>query len=130
MYDYSYGYDAVGASVGIFAIMAWVGIMVICVLIIAANWGLFTKAGVEGWKAIIPFYNTYVMTELAGLHIVWFILSLVPCANFVASIVILFDYLKSYEVPVGMRILAVFFPYIVYPIVAFSSKYQYVGVGE
>lgn len=30
----------------------------ILILMIVANWKLFTKAGEEGWKSIIPFYNT------------------------------------------------------------------------
>ena len=97
---------------------------------IVANWKLFTKAGVEGWKAIIPYYNTYVMCQIAGTNIIWFILSFVPCINILASVWITMDFLKSYEASTGLCILGIFFPYIVVPIVAFSPKYQYIGVGE
>lgn len=126
-YSYSYNYNGLGAAVG-FLIVFYIIMLAVCVIMIAANWKLFTKAGIEGWKAIIPFYNTYIMTELSGMNIVWFILTFVPCANFVASIMITLEFLKSYDVPSGMRVAAIFFPFIVYPMVAFSSKYQYIGI--
>ena len=30
-------------------------------------YGMFKKAGVEGWKAFVPFYNVWIMVELAGM---------------------------------------------------------------
>ena len=29
-------------------------------------WNMFTKAGRKGWEALIPIYNGYVLTEIAG----------------------------------------------------------------
>ena len=26
-------------------------------------YGMFKKAGIEGWKALVPFYNTWCMVE-------------------------------------------------------------------
>lgn len=35
---------------------------------------LFKKAGIEGWKAIIPVYNDYLFTcKVCGLHWAWFV---------------------------------------------------------
>lgn len=31
------------------------------VLTIVASWKLFEKAGLQGWKAIIPIYSTYCL---------------------------------------------------------------------
>ena len=37
----------------------------------------FEKAGQEGWKGLIPFYNTYVMAvDMAGLKWYWFAISI------------------------------------------------------
>lgn len=44
-------YGTVGLIVGI----------VLVVLLIVANWRIFTKAGEKGWKCIIPFYNDYTL---------------------------------------------------------------------
>ena len=38
----------------------------ICYIICAiGNWKVFTKAGEEGWKAIIPIYNNYVSYKIS-----------------------------------------------------------------
>lgn len=29
-------------------------------------WDMFTKAGEKGWKAFIPIYNGYILTQMAG----------------------------------------------------------------
>lgn len=36
-----------------------------------ALWLIFEKAGVEGWKAIIPVYHHVILTRLAGLSAWW-----------------------------------------------------------
>ncbi len=41
--------------------------VIIFVIAIASLWKIFEKAGVEGWKALIPFYNMWVLAEIAGL---------------------------------------------------------------
>ena len=40
--------------------------LAIAVLMIAALWKVFSKAGQPGWAALIPFYNAYVMLVVAG----------------------------------------------------------------
>ena len=40
--------------------------LVICVLIIAAMWKVFTKAGHPGWACLIPIYNIYILCKIAG----------------------------------------------------------------
>lgn len=37
----------------------WIFILAILILSIVANWKIFTKAGQEGWKSIVPFLNSY-----------------------------------------------------------------------
>ena len=36
----------------------------ICVVWVASLWVLFEKAGEKGWKALIPFFNLYVLCKL------------------------------------------------------------------
>ena len=40
--------------------------LALLVLNCVAKWKLFEKAGEEGWKAIIPFYSTYIYCRLAN----------------------------------------------------------------
>lgn len=39
---------------------------------------IFKKAGVESWKAWVPFYNSWVMLEIGGQKGYWILLSLIP----------------------------------------------------
>ncbi len=47
--------------------IAIVGVLLIAwyVLLVIAWWKTFEKAGEEGWKAIIPFYNVYIMYKIS-----------------------------------------------------------------
>ncbi len=39
---------------------------------------LFVKAGEQGWKAYIPFYNTWVMQRLSGRPVHWVFWQFIP----------------------------------------------------
>lgn len=36
--------------------------LVIYIILVAGMWKMFEKAGIDGWKAIIPIYNIYLET--------------------------------------------------------------------
>ena len=38
--------------------------MILAILMIVSLWRVFKKAGEEGWKAIIPFYNQYTLYKI------------------------------------------------------------------
>lgn len=61
----------------------------IAVVEIIALWKVFTKAGEPGWAAIVPIYNTYVMTKIAGYNPLMFLLLLVPLVNVVFLIMVM-----------------------------------------
>lgn len=95
------------------------------ILIIAGLWTTFEKAGKPGWAAIIPIYNMYVLTEIAGKDIMWFILMLVPCVNIVASIMISIDVAKNFGKDTGYGLGLAFLPFIFYPLLGFSKTTRY-----
>lgn len=55
-----FNYDAImNALAGALVwIIAWIVIMII------ANWKLYTKAGEAGWKSLIPYYSQYVLFRI------------------------------------------------------------------
>ncbi len=60
--------ETIAIILGIF--LAYIGIILfICLLAyviqVVAYWSIFTKAGVPGWKALIPFYNVYVQYRIS-----------------------------------------------------------------
>ena len=68
-----------GAGWGILVIVY----IAIIVLIIAALWQVFVKAGRPGWAAIIPFYNYYVLLKIVGRPGWWLILYFIPIVNII-----------------------------------------------
>ena len=92
MYDSSYADMATFASVATLASLISTYsliILVFYVLIIVAQWKIFTKAGQEGWKALIPIYNVVVLYKIIGLSpwlLLLYLLSVVPVVGWIISI--------------------------------------------
>lgn len=66
------------------------------IIYIVAWWKVYEKAGQPGWAAIIPFYNLYVLMQIAGRPGWWFILYLIPLVNIVVSLLVAIDLGKSF----------------------------------
>lgn len=49
------------------------------IMSIIGLWKMFTKAGKEGWKALIPIYNLVVLCEIVGISPYWILIVFV-CA--------------------------------------------------
>jgi cellulose synthase/poly-beta-1,6-N-acetylglucosamine synthase-like glycosyltransferase len=84
-------------------------------------WKLFEKAGKPGWAAIIPFYNLYVLTEIAGMDVMWFILLLVPCVQYVAIFVVMINVAKNFGKDTTYGVLMALFAFIFVPMLGFSN---------
>ena len=67
-------FDTIFAALGVGIIIVFLLGLAILVLGIVANSKLFEKRSKEGWKALIPFYNYYVLREIAELNWWWFLL--------------------------------------------------------
>lgn len=121
-YDYSTSttttYDeatpAVMAGLLIVYLIAIVAIYVITSLSLSR---IFKKAGVEGWKAWVPFYNNWVMLELGGQQGFWAVLMIVPLVNIAAGI---FTLIAMYHIGLKLGksgafvLLAIFLPLVWY----------------
>lgn len=73
-YPNSYDVSAAAATTLVGALMVYlVIILAIAVIQIIAMWKIFTKAGEQGWKSIIPIYNVVILFKISGLS-PWLIL--------------------------------------------------------
>lgn len=88
---------------------------------------MFTKAGKEGWKSLIPFYNTYLLFELAGMSGWMFLLVFVPIGNIVALILLCGGLAKQFGQGTGFAVGLFFLTPIFFLILGFGSA-QYQGV--
>jgi hypothetical protein len=100
--------------------------LVIAVLLIIAEWKIFTKAGKPGWHSLIPFLNLYDLFEIAGMNGWMFLLLLVPCVGWIAFYVALFKLCQQFGKGTGFGIGMILFPNLFMLILGFGSA-QYVG---
>jgi hypothetical protein len=91
------------------------------ILMVAAMWKVFTKAGKAGWASIIPIYNTIVQIEIVGRPIWWIVLLFIPFVNVVVGIILANDLAKSFGRGTGTTLLLIFLPFIGYPMLAFGD---------
>lgn len=100
--------------------------IIIAVLLFVSMWRIFEKAGIEGWKCLIPFYNFYVLTEIAGLDGMLFLLILVPGIGIAIWYILINIKLPSaFGQDPLFAIGLIIMPYIFYPILGLG-KAQYV----
>jgi hypothetical protein len=81
------------AIFGGFGMICW---LIFVVILIAAMWKIYVKAGKPGWAAIIPIYNIWVLMEIIGRPGWWLILFFIPFVNFVISIIVAIDLAKVF----------------------------------
>ncbi|MFC2124579.1 DUF5684 domain-containing protein [Bacteroidota bacterium] len=95
------------------------------ILMIAALWKIFVKAGKPGWAAIIPIYNVIVLLEIVGKPLWWFLLFLIPLVNIVIAIIVIHGLSKSFGKGAGFTVGLIFLGIIFYPILGFGdAKYK------
>ncbi|MCM5529013.1 signal peptidase I [Parasegetibacter sp. NRK P23] len=57
---------------------------------------MFEKAGEKGWKAFVPFYNTYTMLQVAGRQKHWVYWQLIPVVGWFITFGIYIEFVKAY----------------------------------
>ena len=100
--------------------------LAVVVLMFASMWVIFQKAGLEGWKAIIPLYNTYCLCKITWGNGWIFLAFIVPLVNIVVAIMTMYKLAKVFGKGVGFCIGLIFLSIVFYPLLAFSDS-QYMG---
>lgn len=91
-------------------------------------YGMFKKAGIDGWKAFTPFYNTWCMVQKMGLKKYWFFFQLVPVAGQFITIWITIKFVEHFgRFGFWHHAATVFFPFIYFPYLGFSKSERYAG---
>ena len=132
-------------------ISAVIASLIFYIVLVIANWKIFTKAGEAGWKSIIPIYNGYILYKISWKTSVFWItvvLALIggilngignPVTSVIGVIlyivVIVIGIMQSYKLSkafghaVGFTVGLVLLPPIFTLILGFGSS-EYIGVQE
>ena len=95
--------------------------LAVVVLLIAGMWKIFLKAGQQGWLAIIPILNFYILIKIAGREGWWIILHFIPCINIVVAFIIFIDVAKKFGKTSVYGVAMLFFPFIFIPMLGFGA---------
>ncbi len=99
--------------------------LAIVLLMVAALWKIFQKAGEPGWAAIVPIYNLVVLLKIAGKPAWWVLLMLIPIVNFVIAIIAILAVAKNFGKGAGFAMGLLFLAPIFYPMLAWGdARYQ------
>lgn len=148
MYNYSlnepssFEYMFEHATAGFFVLLVFICLVALAIvaLLLVSNCFIFKKAGEKPWKGLIPLYNSWIETKIAGLAWWWFpifaglsaLLSMSKSGNFIVYMGVLltsFNYnynlAKKFGKSNGFAFLCTILPFIGLPILAFgSAKYN------
>lgn len=108
------------------------GNYIFLVLVIASFYGLsklFSKAGVESWKAYIPFYNFFILSKLLDKPWWWCLIMLVPGVNIIMYGVYGFNTARAFNKPSNNDLwFASLLPYIFFVKLGHDETAKYVGL--
>lgn len=101
--------------------------LAVVVAAVVAMWKMFEKADEEGWKSLIPLYNTYTLFRIAGRNGWGFLLLLVPFVNVVVLLVVAIDLAKHFGKSAAFGVVGLWlFSIVGYMIIGFGDA-KYVG---
>src|SRR3982751_1528723 len=89
---------------------------------------MFQKAGVEQWKAFVPFYNTWVMQDLAKRPKHWVFWQFIPVVGWFITPGIFIEFVKLYgRFTLLEHILAALLAPFYFLYLGYSPKIHYIG---
>ena len=112
------------------------------IVIIIGEVKLFQKAGKPGWAAIVPFYSTYVLVEIAGLNWWYFLIAIsgtivsllgidglgaiTMIAARAVNFFVFYNLGKKFKKdPITYGVLGIFFPGILAAVLGYSKEAKY-----
>jgi signal peptidase I len=108
--------------------MGWIIFILATIAWHIGVYGMFKKAGIESWKAFIPFYNMWCIVEKTKLKKVWFWLQFIPIAGQFITIWILIIFVMHFgQFNFLQHAALVFLPFIYLPYVGFSKDIRWGG---
>ncbi|HPZ87702.1 MAG TPA: S26 family signal peptidase [Flavihumibacter sp.] len=89
---------------------------------------LFEKVGTPGWKAWIPFYNTWEMIRIADRPKHWFFWQFIPVVGWFVTLGIFIEFIKCFnKFSFWEHALTALVPFIYFPYVGLAKDTRFIG---
>ncbi len=96
--------------------------LILMILAFAGMWKTFEKAGIKGWKGLVPIYNMYLLiTEIAKKPWWYLLLLFIPIANIIIMFIVSIEIAKAFGKTTGFGIGLALLSFIFYPILGFGD---------
>ena len=129
-------FEAIGLILGMMSIL-FIPFLAIIVVYFIGLWKLLNKCGYNGWEALIPFYNSWILIKISGLN-TWYYFILIAnticsilelnaltgiasLASLVASFFVYYNICKKFHKDLFFAVLTAIFPIIMLPILGFGK---------
>jgi len=108
--------------------MGWIIFIIGAIAWRIGMYGMFKKAGIEPWKALVPFYTTWCIVKICKIKTIWFWLQLIPIVGQFTTIWITIIFIMHFG-KVGFldHTVAVFLPFIYLPYIGYSKQVRWGG---
>jgi signal peptidase I len=94
-------------------------------------WWIFEKAGVSGWKTLVPFYNLYLWLKIIDKPMWWYAFLVFPFINVFMILLMIVELVKCFSKhALWEQAVAVILPFIYLPYLGLSKKEKYLPQGE
>jgi hypothetical protein len=105
--------------------VVWLGIVVV---LIAAYWRIFAKAGRPGWASLVPIYNVVTLLHITGRSGWWTLGMFVPLLNIFVVLRLVFELAGAFGRGLGFGFGLLLLSPIFVPVLGFGES-RYVGRG-
>lgn len=126
-FDFEAYFAAAAAGVAGTVLVLCLIALAVGILMIIAQWRIFSKAGEPGWASLIPIYNLYVLYKITWGSGIRFLLLLIPLYNIILAIQTNIRLARAFGKGDGFAVGLIFLPGIFMLILGFGGA-QYCGV--
>jgi Family of unknown function (DUF5684) len=114
--------DMSSGGVGFVVLFSLLWLVLLAAYLIGC-WKVYEKIGLPGWMGIVPFVNVYMLFKARGQRdpVLWLVLSLIPCINFVAYWFLANDTAEIFDEELGWKLFLFFIPGISHMVLGFGS---------
>ncbi len=103
-----------------------IGMLAVAVVMIAAQWVIFSKAGKPGWYSLIPILNIVAFVNIAGKPWYWILGLFVPFVSIIVAVLLLHGLSENFGHGAGFTLGLFFLSPIFILILAFGDS-EYIG---
>ena len=118
---YSGDFEQLGRVLLPFAAIMYVVIIALAVFMVVCWWKIFVKFGEPGWKALIPYYSTWIMWQYTWGNGWCMFLQLIPFAGPVFAMIQQYKLGQSFGWGTGKCVGLMFLSIVFLPMLAFGS---------